>query len=153
MICVPGNRACTASARICAKSWRAISSASASSRLVTKASCASTSIGRMISRNSPSTRAAIAAFARPGPIAAAISAGVVPRATSRAEPSGRVTRIISDMDLLAFNVVRKRPFASPRAKSQVRRNGSLCTAFGCDNNTMERLLDIIRNYSKGNLSY
>ena len=31
--------------------------------------------------------------------AAAMSAGVVPRATSRAEPSGRVTRIISEADI------------------------------------------------------
>src|SRR5690242_428224 len=52
----------------------------------------------MMSRTSPSTRAAIAALASPGPIAAATSAGVVPGATSRTEPSGSVMRNISDTD-------------------------------------------------------
>jgi hypothetical protein len=61
-----GNSACTASARICAKSWRASSSASFSSLLVTSASDASPVKGRVRSTSSPSMRAAIAAFARPG---------------------------------------------------------------------------------------
>jgi pimeloyl-ACP methyl ester carboxylesterase len=43
------------------------------------------------------TRAANAALARPGPIAAATSAGVEPGATSRTEPSGRRILKISDM--------------------------------------------------------
>src|SRR5437868_367409 len=51
---------------------------------------ASPSNGRLRSRSSPSTRAASAALARPGPIAAATSAGVVPGETSRAVPSGSV---------------------------------------------------------------
>jgi hypothetical protein len=51
----------------------------------------------MISRSSPSTRAAIAALASPGPIEAAMSAGVVPAATSRTEPSGRLIFSIADM--------------------------------------------------------
>ncbi len=37
---------------------------------------------------------------QPGPIAAAMSAGVVPGATSRTEPSGSVIRNIADMDTL-----------------------------------------------------
>src|SRR3990167_1640800 len=51
---------------------------------------ASPSNGRMISRTSPFTRAASAALARPGPIAAATSAGVEPAGISRTEPSGRL---------------------------------------------------------------
>jgi hypothetical protein len=84
------------------KSWRASSSASLSSFAVISASWVSASSGRRMSRTSPSTRAAIAALARPGPMAAAISAGVVPRATSRSEPSGRVTRIMSDIGIACF---------------------------------------------------
>src|SRR5438094_10075487 len=42
----------------------------------------------MMSRTSPSTFAASAAFARPGPIAAATSAGVDPSGTSFTDPSG-----------------------------------------------------------------
>jgi hypothetical protein len=53
--------------------------------------------GRARSRISPSILAASAALASPGPIAAAMSAAVVPGATSRAEPSGRVMRIMLDM--------------------------------------------------------
>src|SRR5690606_15494883 len=48
-----------------------------------------------MSRTSPFTRAASAALARPGPIAAATSAGVEPRGTSRTEPSGRLILSIS----------------------------------------------------------
>src|SRR5688572_7156644 len=51
----------------------------------------------MISRTSPSTLAASAALARPGPIAAATSAGVDPSGTSRTEPSGRAILNIFDM--------------------------------------------------------
>src|SRR4051812_31147154 len=42
----------------------------------------------MMSRTSPSTRAASAALARPGPIAAATSAGVEPSGISFTDPSG-----------------------------------------------------------------
>src|SRR3546814_6759311 len=59
----------------------------------------------MMSRSSPSILAASAAFASPGPMSAAICAGVVPRTTSRAEPSGRVTRIIWDIEKSAFLAV------------------------------------------------
>ena len=50
-----------------------------------------------MSRTSPSTRAASAALASPGPIAAATSAGVEPSGISRTEPSGSVILNISDM--------------------------------------------------------
>src|SRR5690242_17205826 len=49
----------------------------------------SPSKGRMMSLTSPSTLAASAALARPGPIAAATSAGVDPSGISFTEPSGR----------------------------------------------------------------
>ena len=49
---------------------------------------ASPSNGRMMSRISPSTLAASAALASPGPIAAATSAGVEPSGISFTDPSG-----------------------------------------------------------------
>ena len=59
-----------------------------SSREVIKARFESPSNGRMMSRTSPSTLAASAALARPGPIAAATSAGVDPSGISFTDPSG-----------------------------------------------------------------
>src|SRR5690606_24698475 len=59
-------------------------------RAVTSARLASPSNGRVRSRSSPSTRAASAALASPGPIAAATSAGVEPAGISRTDPSGRL---------------------------------------------------------------
>ena len=114
MICVPGQSACTASASTCAKSCRASSSASSSSRAVTSASSASPSKGRLMSRNSPSTRAAIAALARPGPIAAATSAGVEPCSISRTDPSGR---LILSSSVMSFVV---RLVAAPMAQGRAR---------------------------------
>ncbi len=58
------------------------------SREGNSARLASPSNGRMMSRTSPSTLAASAALARPGPIAAATSAGVEPSGISFTEPSG-----------------------------------------------------------------
>ena len=64
---------------------------------MTSASSESPSNGRVMSRSSPLTRAASAALARPGPIAAATSAGVEPSGISRDEPSGSLILNISDM--------------------------------------------------------
>src|SRR3546814_16213810 len=90
------------------------------------------SSGRRMSRTSPSTVAASAALARPGPISAAICAGVVPRATSRAEPSGRVTRIISDIGKQAFQVERRtlKSTSPPNrsCRSEERRVGKECVS-------------------------
>ena len=75
-----------------AASWRKTSTPSGISRvMIATAASRSTSVAR--SRGLPSIRTAIAAFARPGPIAAAISAPVTGPANSRRLPSGRVTAI------------------------------------------------------------
>ena len=75
-----------------AASWRKISSPSGISRVMI-ATAASRSITLARSRGLPSILTAIAAFASPGPIAAAISAPVTGPANSRRLPSGRVTAI------------------------------------------------------------
>src|ERR1051326_8348238 len=77
-------------ARTCAASWRNRSRASGSF-LVMMRSLASRSSGRNRSHCFPSTSATSAALARPGPIDAATSAGVTPRANVIALPSGKVT--------------------------------------------------------------
>src|SRR6516164_4301047 len=74
----------------CAASWRRISSPSGVSRVMTATAASwSTTVAR--SRGLPSTRIAIAALARSGPIAAAISLPVAGCGNSRRLPSGRVT--------------------------------------------------------------
>ena len=89
----PGKTSRTAVARMCAAEWRSTSSASGS-RSVRMASRVSPSSGRSRSHTVPSTFAASAARASPGPIASATARGVVPDATSRTLPSGRVTLIV-----------------------------------------------------------
>ena len=55
-----------------------------------KRTAAPSGSGRAKSQHSPSTIAAIAALPRPGPIAAATSCPVTPRANVRRLPSGSV---------------------------------------------------------------
>ena len=70
-------------------SWR-ISSSDSGSFLVMMRILASCSMGRNRSHSLPSTMMISAALARPGPMAAAISAPVTPRAKVMALPSGKV---------------------------------------------------------------
>src|SRR5262249_37920329 len=71
--------------------------------------------GRSRSAHVPSTFAAIAAFASPRPIDAAMSAGVTPRSYVRVLPSGSVTVTFP----LAFMIGRRyqRPVSGPRGLS------------------------------------
>src|SRR5581483_3426041 len=88
----PGHRLVTAWARTwaveCRSTWRP-----ASLSPVTIATSSPSSTRRPRSTICPSTEPATAALASLGPIAAATSATVAPAATSRLEPSGRVTEI------------------------------------------------------------
>ena len=92
--CVPGNRACTACANMCAASWR-ISSSASGSFIVTISTDASPSNGRVRSRSSPLTRAAIAFLASELEMLCATSKGLAPVSYSRTEPSGRVIFIMA----------------------------------------------------------
>src|ERR1700744_4589490 len=82
-------------ARTCAMSCR-ISSSDSGSFLVMMRSLASASMGRNKSHSLPSTSATKAAFANPGPMEAAISPGVTPRANVSAVPSGKVTETLAE---------------------------------------------------------